>query len=771
MAIKLVGLREEEDRLFYDRVEEILDLIHKIPLERSELPEIYADRPEVAVRREYGDQALDAIMQVFAITFNAMPTDCIPFSAYDFLMKRHHGQVSDYQFNDSIDHHFAQARKAIANERNPGSFPCFLSEIISATTSGKKRQLIKAWEDVIQSIGLLHLPGAALAAVKTGLSMREAFSRHAQGFVANPQPQNETANASAFRTAYCRGDITVQTIGQKLEGLNLPETIQQAAVKELERISGMTSINTEYHLVLSYLERIADLPWAVPEAPEIDFSTVRQVMDEDHYGMERAKTAIINQLAVQILSRRPSGNVICLAGAPGIGKTSLGRSIAKATGRAFQKIALGGVSDESSIRGHRRTYTNSMPGQIMEAVRKAGTTYAVLMMDEIDKLGAGGPQGDPGAALLEVLDHEQNNAFTDHYFGVPYDLSNVLFICTANDVDAIPGPLRNRMEIIDLDGYTRSQKRHIANTHLIPKIMRESGLSPEQVRIDDSAVTDLIQYFSEPGVRKTDKALRGILSHAAAEILSGKSKIIISAENLGSYFQKPSDYSHYILASEPTIGVVNGLTASANGGGILPIESIVMDGQNFGITATGNLKTVIQESFNVVRSWILKHGKEFGQPQQELHKKQVHIHAGTTPKDGPSAGIAALTSIVSALTEIPVRHDIAMTGEVGLRGQVGAIGGLEQKLEAAALAGIKTVIVPKANQQDVEKMPEDFREELGLEIRYVRTIREVLDIALTRSPWQGLSPAFAGAAEGPAEHPTAQPSVQRVPQAAMCVPG
>ncbi len=769
MANSSRNLRAEEDVLFFDWIRQFRDLVAAAPLDAELLPVSLDGQPETAIRRYFDERALEAITQVFADLIHGRPMDSIRFDLHHDLVRMWNGNISAQDARQALIRQAYVTTEAIESGKRLGSMPVFMRELMDATDSKSFEKLKSAWDKILECTGYLHLGTLSLHAVRKAGGMRATFARHAGNLAECAHPETSPSAQSAFQVASGSSHDRLRSIAQKLETINFPGNIQEVVLTELRQISQMPPTQNEFNLGLSFLDRLAALPWGKPSVPAIDIGKVRGILDENHFGMDAVKTAIVQLLAVQQLSGKTNGTILCLAGPPGIGKTSLGASIARATGRQFQRIALGGIADASEIRGHRRTYTNSMPGKIMEAIKKAGTVHAVFMLDEVDKLTAGSPQGDPQAALLEVLDPEQNDAFHDSYFGIPYDLSGILFICTANDPDNIPGPLKDRMKVIQLDGYTRSQKFHIARQHLVPKLIKAVGFKDGQVSITDDAIGEVIGHCVEPGVRNMERAIKDICAAAAVEVASGASEVRITAENIGSYYTIPPVYD--TLSREDQVGSVNGLTASSRGGKVLPIETVVMPGNNFDIAATGNLKLVIKESISVAHSWVLRNAAALGIDVAELNKKQVHIHAGSTPKDGPSAGVTALASIVSALTNIPARADTAMTGEIGLLGQVLPIGGLDQKLEAASAAGIKRVIVPESNRHDVDSLPAGTLEDLGLEIIYVRTVREVLEHALTANPWKISAPALTLPTTGLITADATIPSVQAPAFAAISGPG
>jgi ATP-dependent Lon protease len=463
-----------------------------------------------------------------------------------------------------------------------------------------------------------------------------------------------------------------------------------------------------------------------------DLKAAQDVLDSDHYGLDKVKERIVEYLAVQQRANKLTGPILCLVGPPGVGKTSLGKSIAKATGREFVRMSLGGVRDESEIRGHRRTYIGSMPGKIIQSMRKAKTSNPLILLDEIDKMGMDF-RGDPSAALLEVLDPEQNSTFNDHYLEVDYDLSNVMFVTTANTLN-IPGPLLDRMEVIRIAGYTEEEKAEIARTHLIPSSMQKHGLAEKEWKIGDEALLMLIRrYTREAGVRNLEREINNLVRKAVKEILISKVQAVeVTTENLPEFLGPPR-YRYGEAETEDSVGTVTGLAWTEVGGELLTIEGIMMPGKGK-MTVTGNLRDVMKESISAAASYVRSRAVDFGVEPPLFDRRDIHVHVpeGATPKDGPSAGIAMATAIVSVITGIPVRRDIAMTGEVTLRGRVLPIGGLKEKLLAALRGGLKKVLIPEENAKDLVEIPASVKN--GLEIVPVSMMDQVLQHALVRMP-------------------------------------
>jgi ATP-dependent Lon protease len=518
----------------------------------------------------------------------------------------------------------------------------------------------------------------------------------------------------------------------KIKATKLTKEAREKALAELKKLRSMSPMSAEATVVRNYLDWVLGIPWKKRSKIKNDVIEAERVLNADHFGLEKIKERIVEYLAVQSRSPKLRGAILCLVGPPGVGKTSLGKSIAKATGRNFIRMSLGGVRDEAEIRGHRRTYIGSMPGKIIQGMKKAKTSNPLFLLDEIDKLGADW-RGDPSSALLEVLDPEQNATFADHYLEVDYDLSDVMFVTTANSL-RMPQPLLDRMEIIRIPGYTEDEKVEIAKRHLVSKQGEAHGLKPEEWSISDEALHELIQtYTREAGVRNLEREIANLARKAVKEIVTSKvKKVAITKKNLQKLSGVPR-FRYGETEAEDMVGVVTGLAWTEVGGEILTIESVLLPGKG-GIKQTGKLGDVMQESVQAAYSYIRSRAIQFGIKPPFFDRRDIHVHVpeGATPKDGPSAGIAMATSIVSAITGIPIRRDIAMTGEITLRGRVLPIGGLKEKLLAALRAGIKTVIIPKENEKDLIEIPDNVKK--GLTIIPVSHVDEVIDLALVRKP-------------------------------------
>lgn len=515
---------------------------------------------------------------------------------------------------------------------------------------------------------------------------------------------------------------------KKIERTKLSKEAREKALSEVKKLKTMSAMSSEATVVRNYLDWLLGIPWKKRSKVNKDLAKAQAILEKDHYGLEKVKERIIEYLAVQSRADKVKGPILCLVGPPGVGKTSLGKSIARATGRSFVRASLGGMRDEAEIRGHRRTYIGSMPGKIIKGMKKAATSNPLFLLDEIDKLGNDW-RGDPSSALLEVLDPEQNSAFNDHYLEVDYDLSDVMFVTTANSLD-MPRPLLDRMEIIRLSGYTEDEKIEIAKRHLIPKIFEENAVKPKELEISDDAIQSIIRYYTrEAGVRNLERELATIARKAVKEILLNKEKKVkVTAKNIDKYLGVIK-YRYGEAESEDHVGVTTGLAWTEVGGDILFIEAVDMPGKGK-ITQTGKLGDVMKESIETAYSVVRSHSEQLGIDPDIFDKTDIHVHVpeGATPKDGPSAGIAMYTTIVSVLTKIPVRKDVAMTGEITLQGRVLPIGGLKEKLLSALRGGIKTVIIPKDNEKDLEEIPDNVK--TGMKIIPVSDVREVIDIAL-----------------------------------------
>ncbi|MDF0533551.1 endopeptidase La [Shewanella yunxiaonensis] len=527
------------------------------------------------------------------------------------------------------------------------------------------------------------------------------------------------------------GHDEFETLSRKIEEAGMPEEAKEKATAELNKLRMMSPMSAEATVVRSYVDWMTSVPWKQRSKIKRDLSKAEVVLDTDHYGLEKVKERILEYLAVQSRVKQLKGPILCLVGPPGVGKTSLGQSIAKATGRKYVRVALGGVRDEAEIRGHRRTYIGSMPGKIIQKMSKVGVKNPLFLLDEIDKMSSD-MRGDPASALLEVLDPEQNSTFNDHYLEVDYDLSDVMFVATSNSMN-IPGPLLDRMEVIRLSGYTEDEKLNIAKQHLLPKQIERNGLKPNEINVDDSAIVGIIRYYTrEAGVRALERELSKICRKVVKQILLDKNiqHVTVDQDNLKSFLGvQRFDYGK--AESHNQVGQVTGLAWTEVGGDLLTIEATSVPGKGK-LTYTGSLGDVMQESIQAALTVVRARSEQLGINPDFYEKRDIHVHVpeGATPKDGPSAGAAMCTALVSSLTGNPVRADVAMTGEITLRGEVLPIGGLKEKLLAAHRGGIKLVLIPKENERDLEEIPANVVADL--EIKPVRWIDEVLKLALER---------------------------------------
>jgi ATP-dependent Lon protease len=529
------------------------------------------------------------------------------------------------------------------------------------------------------------------------------------------------------------GQSEMSELENKIENTKLSKEARKKAENEFKKLKQMSPMSAEASVSRNYLDWMLSIPWGKKSRVHKDLKKAKATLDKDHYGLEKVKERILEYLAVQNRVNKVKGPILCLVGPPGVGKTSLGRSIAKSTNRSFVRMSLGGVRDESEIRGHRRTYIGSMPGKIIQGMKKAEVVNPLFLLDEIDKLG-NDYRGDPSSALLEVLDPEQNNTFNDHYMEVDYDLSDVMFICTANSLN-MPQPLLDRMEVIRLSGYTEDEKLEIVKRHMLSKQQKAAGLRRGEFKISDKALRDLIRYYTrEAGVRNLEREIANLCRKSIKEILmKGKKSISITPKSLEKY-AGVKKYRYGEVETQDRIGVVNGLAYTETGGDLLPIEAVTMPGKDGKVSMTGNLKDVMKESITVAEMLIKSRAHEFGVSENELKERALHVHVpeGAVPKDGPSAGAAMVTAIVSALTQIEIRRDVAMTGEVNLRGYVTAIGGLKEKLLAAMRGGITKVLIPQENEKDLADIPDNVKK--ALEIVPVSNISQVLSHALIKNP-------------------------------------
>ncbi len=565
---------------------------------------------------------------------------------------------------------------------------------------------------------------------KIDTQVREEFSRHQREAVLRQKLkaiQDELGEGEEGEDA--------TEFEEKIKAAGMPEEVEATARKQLDRLRSMPSASAEYTVTRTYLEWLVELPWSKRTDDRLDLKEAREILDADHYDLQKIKRRILEYLAVRKLAPHKKGPILCLAGPPGVGKTSLGKSIARALGREFVRISLGGVRDEAEIRGHRRTYIGALPGRIIQGMKRAGTHNPIFMLDEIDKLGADF-RGDPSAALLEVLDPEQNNSFSDHYLEVAFDLSEVIFIATANDLTPIPAALKDRMEILELPGYTREEKQHIADRYLVPKQLREHGLTSDHLTLPAHTLSVLIDHYTrEAGVRNLEREIANVVRGIAVKVASGETiRTEVTPEDAEEYLGPQRFFSEIAERTEQP-GVATGLAWTPTGGDILFIEATRMPGKG-NLNLTGQLGAVMKESATAALSYVRSHAAQWGLAPDFLEKIDLHVHvpAGAIPKDGPSAGVTLLTALVSLLTGRRVRGDVAMTGEVTLRGSVLPVGGIKEKVLAAHRAGIKRVILPERNAKDLVDVPDEVKR--TLEVVVARRVDEVLHAALEETPTQ-----------------------------------
>lgn len=582
-------------------------------------------------------------------------------------------------------------------------------------------KLSMLYEFLVKEVDILELESHIQEQVKENINrgQREYFLREQMRVISSHLGEDDN------------GQDEIDEYFEKIETLNLPEEVSKKLMKEAERLSKMPPTSQESYVIRNYLDTCLELPWNKSSKIKVNIKKAQQILDKDHYGLKRVKERVLESIAVHALMPDVTGQIICLVGPPGVGKTSIGRSIAKALGRKYARVSLGGVRDESDIRGHRKTYVGAMPGRIINALISAGTNNPLILFDEIDKMG-NDYKGDPASAMLEVLDSEQNREFRDHYIEIPFDLSKTVFVTTANTTDTIPPPLLDRMEVIEITSYTREEKFHIAKGYLIPKQIKKNGLKGTQVRFSDKVIYALIDsYTKEAGVRNLEREIASLCRKAAKKIVAKETKrAVFTEKNIEQYLGGKKYLPDYV-SKKDAVGVVNGLAWTSVGGVVMPLEVIALNGKG-AIEITGSLGDVMKESARIAVSYVRSVYAKYNIDEDFYKEKDLHIHApeGAVPKNGPSAGVAIVTSMVSALSGISVRSDVAMTGEITLHGKVLPIGGLREKTMAAYKEGIKTVIIPDANKGDLSEIEDVVKEKLNFV--FVNNIEEVLDIALVK---------------------------------------
>jgi ATP-dependent Lon protease len=620
----------------------------------------------------------------------------------------------------------------IENLEEPGR----LADMV-ASNLGLKVDITQTVLEVADPIKRLRQVSEILAKEIDVLSMQQKIQAQAKGEMDKTQREyflREQLKAIQKEL----GDLDeraeeVAEFRKRIKDAKMPEKVLKETEKQIKRLEKMHPDTAESATVRTYLEWMVELPWSKKSKDNLDLKSAHKVLNEDHYDLEKVKERILEYLAVRKLKEKMKGPILCFVGPPGVGKTSLGKSIARALGREFVRISLGGVRDEAEIRGHRRTYVGALPGRIIQGMKQAGTHNPVFMLDEVDKVGMDF-RGDPSAALLEVLDPEQNNSFTDHYLGVPFDLTEVMFITTANLIDPILPALRDRMEIIEIPGYTEEEKLGIAQKYLIPRQLEEHGITQKHVRIPEPAIRQIIAHYTrEAGVRNLEREIANVMRKVAKKVAEGKGLgFPVNPANLHKYLGVPKFLPESELEKDE-VGVSTGLAWTESGGDVLYIEATVMKGKGQ-LTLTGHLGDVMKESAQAALSYVRSREKKLGINPDMFTKQDLHIHvpAGAIPKDGPSAGITMATAIASALSQIPTRRDLAMTGEITLRGRVLPIGGLKEKILAAKRAKLSTVILPKRNKKDLDEIPKHLLK--GIQLAFAETMDDVMKIALRRHP-------------------------------------
>lgn len=637
----------------------------------------------------------------------------------------------------------SEAQQVLAGITQPAALADFLAANLQATTTEK--QAILEELDVEKRLQLIT---ARLAGQLDVLELQDKIQSEVKENIDKTQrryflQEQLKAIRKELKQSEQSGDDEVESLRKKLVAAKLPEVVMKEVDRELTRMEGIPSSSPEYGVIRTWLQILSELPWSIVSEDHLDLVQARAILDRDHHDLDKVKRRIIEYLAVRKLKPDGQGAILCFVGPPGVGKTSLGKSIAEAMGRKFIRVALGGVRDEADIRGHRRTYIGSMPGRIIAELPKAGTKNPVMILDEVDKLGADF-RGDPSSALLEVLDPAQNNTFTDHYLDVPFDLSKVLFIATANTMDTIPPALRDRMEVISIPGYTENDKLKIAKSYLVPRQLKANGLSNRQAKIKDDALRWIIEgYTREAGVRNLERNIGSILRAVAADIVAGQTQKHILTKEEVTKTLGPRQFEPELASRTSVAGVATGMAYTPFGGEILFIEATRMPGKG-NITLTGQIGDVMKESATAAFSLIRSRAESLGIDPKLLAESDIHIHvpAGAVPKDGPSAGVAMFTALASLLLNKPVRHDLSMTGEITLRGLVLPIGGLKEKTLAAQRAGIKHVIAPKRNEKDLIEIPEEVRK--AITFHFVENIDQALAIALDVAPRHRVHKAASG---------------------------
>jgi ATP-dependent Lon protease len=679
--------------------------------ERIRILDYVSEEPYLVARIEEIPEVVEPSTELEALTRNVQSTFTQIIEAIPYLPEELQLAVANLDEPSALSHLIAGALRISTEEKQE------LLETVDVT-----RRLRRLSEILTRELEVVQLGSKIQSQVESEIDkgQREYFLRQQLKAIQEELGEEDEQQAE------------INELRERIEQAGLPEEAQKSADRELSRLEKLPPVAAEYGVIRTYLEWLVDLPWSKETEDNLDIAHAREVLDEDHYDLEEVKDRILEYLAVRKLNPESPGPILCFVGPPGVGKTSLGRSIARALGREFERISVGGVRDEAEIRGHRRTYIGALPGTIIRALRDAGTRNPVFMIDEIDKMGADF-RGDPSSAMLEVLDPAQNSTFRDHYLDLPFDLSDVLFIATANILDTVPPPLQDRMEVINLAGYTVEEKLHIAKRYLVPRQLAANGLKASQIEFSDSALNAVIdEYTREAGVRNLERTIGTICRKVARQVAEGKvkGKVRISAKRARELLGKRRFFSEQRRRTKDP-GVATGLAWTPVGGVVLFVEATAVPGSGK-LTITGQLGDVMRESAQAALTWVRRHADQIapGLPDDWFAKHDIHVHipAGAVPKDGPSAGVAMTTALASLISNRPVRNDVAMTGEVTLTGQVLPIGGLKEKSLAAQRAGIKQVIVPDRNEGDVEEISEQERE--GLDFVYADDIGDVLEAAL-----------------------------------------
>ncbi|WP_395666148.1 endopeptidase La [Methylocella sp.] len=641
-----------------------------------------------------------------------------------------------------------QAQATEALQLTPQTPPELIAAVANAPSASALADLVAAYmeatpeqkQDILETVELkarMDLVSNILAQRLEVLRLREEISRQTKATIDERQREMLLREQMAsIQRQLGEGDGKAQELAELAEEIaraDMPKEVEEAARKELKRLERMPDASSEYGMIRTYIDWLIELPWKLPQDGGIDIAEARRILDADHFGLDKIKRRIIEYLAVRKLAPQGKAPILCFAGPPGVGKTSLGQSIARAMGRKFVRVSLGGVHDEAEIRGHRRTYVGAMPGDVIQAIRKAGARDCVMMLDEIDKMGAG-VQGDPAAAMLEVLDPEQNATFRDNYLGVPFDLSHVAFIATANQLETIPGPLRDRMEVISLPGYTDQEKLEIARRYLLRRQLEANGLAPEQAQIDDDALGEIIRgYTREAGVRTLEREIGRVLRHVAVRVAEGTASAVHVTRGDLAEILGPLRFEDEAAMRVSTPGVATGLAWTPVGGDILFIEATKTPGHGK-LILTGQLGEVMRESVQAALSLVKSRADSLGIDPAAFDRADIHVHvpAGATPKDGPSAGVAMFVALTSILTGRKVRSDTAMTGEISLRGLVLPVGGIKEKVIAAARAGLTRVLLPARNRRDYDDIPAQAREKLAF--FWLETVDDALAQAFEEAP-------------------------------------